>query len=979
MNRSPTSLRLASSVLLLALCRVASAQLTSLETDDLRLLYFEPHQSFLAPHVARCFHNSLDFHRQLFDYEPWEEITVLLTDFSDSGNAAAGTVPRNNVSIEVAPLDFAYETISGNERMNWIMNHELVHIAAMDQASSSDRFFRRLFGGKVTPVAEHPETMLYFYLTTPRVSVPRWYSEGIATFIETWMAGGIGRAQGSYDEMVFRSMVRDGSRFYDPVGLVSEGRKIDFQVETNSYLYGTRFLSYLAYRYSPELLIQWVSRSDGSRRYFASQFKRVFGAPLEQVWQEWIAWEQEFQRANLEAIRTYPTTPYQDLTERALGSISRSFIDTERRKLYAAFNYPGVVAHIGAISLDDGSIERIIDIKDPVVFTVTSLAFDPDTGTLFYTTDNHEHRDVRRVDPETGESATLLKDARVGDLAFNRVDRSLWGVRHLNGIATLVRIPYPYDTWQQVHSWPYGEVIYHIDVSPDGRRLSASLGEINGRHSLHIMEIDRLLEGDPTSVAEVDFGTTIPANFVFSPDGRFLYGSTYYTGVSNIFRYEPDTYELKAVSNCETGFFRPLPLGEDSLIVFRYSGDGFVPSKIEARPLEDAEPITFLGRRIVEKHPVVREWKVGSPADIDLEAMVTNREPYKPIRRLGLESLYPIIEGYKDSAAIGLRINLSDPLRLNRAFLTLSYSPDEELASDERLHAHLEYRRYDWRASFKYNYANFYDLFGPTKRSRKGYSLGVGYDRLLLLDRPRRLNLSLDTTFFGNMDQLPGYQNVEATFDELLTATARLTYSNVRSSLGHVDDEKGWRGELVVRGQRADGEPVPAVLGKLDLGLALPLGHSSIWLRNAGGITWGDPDDTLASFYFGGFGNNWVDHLEVKRYREFYALPGADLNEIAGQNFAKTMLEWNLPPLRFRHIGGSGLYLTWARTALFATALVTDLDAENRRVVRNVGMQIDFQLTSLSRLGMTLSFGYAVAFESDFPNREEIMASLKIF
>ncbi|MGB6848422.1 MAG: hypothetical protein WBG05_09490, partial [Thermoanaerobaculia bacterium] len=532
MRSPPTSPRLAWSVLLLALCRAASAQLTSVETDDLRLLYFEPHQSFLAPHVARCFYNSLGFHRQLFDYEPWEEITVLLSDFSDSGNAAAGTVPRNNVSIEVAPLDFAFETISGNERMNWIMNHELVHIVAMDQASSSDRFFRRLFRGKVMPVSEHPETMLYFYLTAPRVSVPRWYSEGIATFIETWMAGGIGRAQGSYDEMVFRSMVRDGSHFYDPVGLVSEGRKIDFQVETNSYLYGTRFLSYLAYRYSPESLIQWVSRSDGSRRYFASQFKRVFGAPLEQVWQEWIAWEHEFQRANLEAIRTYPTTPYQDLTERALGSISRSFFDSGRRKLYAAFNYPGVVAHIGAISLDDGSIERIIDIKDPVVFTVTSLAFDPDTGTLFYTTDNHEHRDLRRVDPETGESETLLKDARIGDLAFNRVDRSLWGVRHLNGIATLVRIPHPYDTWQQVHSWPYGEVIYHLDVSPDGRRLSASLGEINGRHSLRVMELDRLLMDDPTAVAEVDFGTTIPANFVFSPDGRFLYGSTYYTGVS---------------------------------------------------------------------------------------------------------------------------------------------------------------------------------------------------------------------------------------------------------------------------------------------------------------------------------------------------------------------------------------------------------------------------------------------------------------
>jgi hypothetical protein len=30
------------------------------------------------------------------------------------------------------------------------------------------------------------------------------------------MAGGLGRAQGPYDEMVFRSMVLDGTRFPDP-------------------------------------------------------------------------------------------------------------------------------------------------------------------------------------------------------------------------------------------------------------------------------------------------------------------------------------------------------------------------------------------------------------------------------------------------------------------------------------------------------------------------------------------------------------------------------------------------------------------------------------------------------------------------------------------------------------------------------------------------------------------------------------------
>ena len=59
-------------------------------------------------------------------------------------------------------------------------------------------------------------------------------------------------------------MVRDSSYFYDYVGLESEGTTIDFQIGANSYLYGTRFISYLAYMHGPESVLNWVNRS--SRR-----------------------------------------------------------------------------------------------------------------------------------------------------------------------------------------------------------------------------------------------------------------------------------------------------------------------------------------------------------------------------------------------------------------------------------------------------------------------------------------------------------------------------------------------------------------------------------------------------------------------------------------------------------------------------------------------------------------------------------------
>jgi len=977
-RRAATGLTLA--VLSLLASPLARAQLKELETKDLRLLYFDPSLTYVTPHAGRCFHNALAFHQKLFSYTPTGPVTVLLDDFADSGNAAATAVPRNFVKVDMAPLSFAFETVVANERVNWLMNHELVHVTAVDQAASSERFFRGLFRGKVAAVPEQPESILYFYLTSPRAAAPRWYQEGLAVFVETWMAGGQGRAQGAYDEMVFRSMVRDGARFYDPLGLVSEGVKVDFQTEVNSYLYGTRFLSYLAHERSPELVIEWARRGKDTKAYYASQFKKVFGRSLGDAWRDWVEWEGGFQRKNLEAIRQYPITAHQDISPQALGSVSRAYYDAQKKTLYAGLNYPGIVSHLGKISLADGKVEKILDIKGPRIYTVTSLAWDPKARTLFYTSDNNAFRDLRSVSPDTGRSRTLIKDARVGELVWSASDRSLFGIRTLNGLATLVRIAEPYSEWQSLYTWAYGEVAYDLDLSPDASLVSFSHGDASGRQSLRVARVETLRKGDASPVTQFDFGSAIPSNFVFSPDGNYLYGSSYYTGVSNIFRYELASGKLEAVSNAETGFFRPLPTGDDQLIVFRYTGNGFIPTRIDAKQLEDVKEIVFLGQQIAEKHPIVQEWKLGSPAAIPLDSMITGRGQYASVRGIRLESLYPVVQGYKDSAAVGLRANFSDPLFLNRASLSASYSPDRDLPEDERYHVRGELTRYDWTLGFQLNGADFYDLFGPTKTSLKGWALGLGHKRSLVYDVPRRLDLEADVTYYGDLDRIPDFQGIPTNFTDVLATRVRLRYQDYRHSLGYVDEEKGLGFELGFAGDRVKGEVFPKLYSNLDLGLALPIKHSSVWLR--GSLGWGPGDDReepLANFYFGGFRNNWVDHREERRYREPYSFPGLEINELGGTNYARGMLEWDLPPLRFRGAGTPSFYLSWLRPAAFASVLVTNADdSARRRTITNAGGQIDLRIGMLSRLELTLSAGYAAAFESGQETRRQGMLSLKI-
>ncbi len=967
-------------LLLLTGARDAAAQLVAAETADASVVYLAPMQSFIAPYAQRTVENALAFHRKLFDYTPTERMTVLLTDYSDSGNASAETVPHNVVTARLAPLSFAYETFTANERMNYLMNHEFVHVVTSDRASKGDRHFRTLFSGKVAPTAEHPESLLYFYLTAPRRATPRWYQEGIAVFLDTWMAGGLGRAQGPYDEMVFRSMTLDGSRFFDPLGLSSELTKTDFRLESNSYLYGGRFMNYLAYQYSPEALIRWVSRTDGSKAYYASQFARVFGKPLEQVWQDWIAFEKDFQRRNIAEIRKYPVTPFTDVSPRALGSLSRAFVDQDAQVLYAGLNYPGTLAYVGAISLKDGSVRRIRNIRGPRVYTVTSMAFDPKARVLFYTADNGGLRDLMRLDPATGRERMLFKDLRAGDLAFGRADASLWGIRTFNGICTLIRIPAPYTEWKQVYSWPYGEVVYDLDLSADGTQLVLAHGQINGQQTLRVFPVSALLRGDATATHTFTLGTAIPSTFTFSPDGRHLYGSSYYTGVSNIFRFDLITEQMQALTNSETGFFQPTLMPDGSLLVFRYTGEGFVPSRIAAfTPLEDLSAISFLGHETVEKRPVLKTWIAGSPAAVPLDTLSRGTKPYRPFARLQLESLYPSVEGYKDTVAVGAHLRFSDPIGFNHLTFNAGISPAGGLDDSERLHLRGEYRRYDWTARAALNDTDFYDLFGPTKTSRKGYALSLGHMNYLIFDQPKQLSLNVKGQFSGNLDQLPEFQNVAVDVTRLATVTADLSYTNVRSSLGSIDDEAGTRWSVIARGDRVNGGTFTRLRGTYDLGVPLPAGHSSLWLRGAGGLAPQDASEPFANFYFGGFGNNYVDYRDVKRYRDYSAFPGAELNEIGGRNFVKGTADLNLPPLRFSRLGTPGFYASWIRPAVFASALATNLDdSASRRTVTSVGTQLDLKITAMSSIDLTVSVGAGVVFEQGRDARREIMASLTL-
>ena len=454
----------------------------------------------------------------------------------------------------------------------------------------------------MAPTAEDPLSIFYSYLTNPRRYAPRWYHEGLAVFMETWMAGGIGRAQNGYDEMVFRTMVRDGAYFYDLVGIESEGTAADFQMGQLSYLYGTRFVSYLALPVRPREGHRVGQARPGTKRSFSRQFKQVFGlGSMDALAGVDRLGATAGRQANLDSIRQYPVTPLEvGPSERALGSVSRSYFDPDTRQMFAAVRYPGEFAHIAAIDIDTGKMRKICDIATPALYFVTLLAYDDSTGTLFYTTNNARGwRDLNTVDVATGKTEAAGPWARTGDLAFNRADRSLWGIMHHNGLVAHRADPAALRRGVcRVMPLSYRQDFYDIDVSPDGQFLTGTLVDVGGRSQARSGRTSTVCSwARPSSRNCANSRRTSPLNFVYSPDGRHLYGTSYLTGTSNIFRYDFETEDMDAVSNAETGLFRPIPAGSDSLIAFEYTGDGMSPSCMADDHPRGHRPRAVPGRR----------------------------------------------------------------------------------------------------------------------------------------------------------------------------------------------------------------------------------------------------------------------------------------------------------------------------------------------------------------------------------------------
>jgi hypothetical protein len=644
------------------------------ESEHFKIIYRINHAP-LVNHILSSAENSLKRLMSVFDYKPAGKIVINTYDVSDYGFGATTTIPQNYIRLEIEPLEPGYEAVPYNERIQWLLSHELVHIAVNDKKSSLGSIIRGLFG-KVPPEKTQPFTAIYSVPGNFKRYTPRWYHEGIAVFLETWLSGGYGRTLGNFDEMYFRTCVLEGKRFPSHWEIETILSHNSIFLENVFYFYGARFVSYLSIHYSVNQVIEWYKTyTNEGLTGFIGKFSEIFGKDFYTAWDEFIAAEKEFQNENLSILESTKLTEVNNLSANNFGWVTQPYFDSKTLSVIYGYHRSATLATLQKFHLLTKNSEDLTTLPTPSMYQVASTAFDESNNLFFYTTNNNKlFRDVWVVDLLTKEKKLLFPDSRIGNITISAGTNDLWGVQQQGGLSTLVFIEYPYQSVNPVFTFDFSEELSHLSVTKSGEKLAAVVHQASGQQSIIIFEKNNLLSGEPVNY-QIITSEGSPENPSWSDDELSLYWNAYTNGVSNIYRYDFKHSKTVALTNCKTGLFKPVEISSDSLFAFEFSTDGFNPVMIANKPAHYLPAIQYYGQRIVNKDLRIYDWVLADAAKVVDQTEFSNEESYSGLSNLHLHSFVPVISGFQGQVVLGLFTRVSDPLLLHDFIMELGVSP----------------------------------------------------------------------------------------------------------------------------------------------------------------------------------------------------------------------------------------------------------------------------------------------------------------
>jgi hypothetical protein len=612
-------------VLLILAAPVAQAADPSLEWRTITTPHFYIHyyksdrhdEADIARRVARAAEAA---HRRLaptLRHVPSIRTHIVLTDDTDGANGSAQIVPMNIIRLfATGPSSLS----SLNDYDDWfygLIMHEYTHILHIDTIHGVARIVNAVLGKT----------------WAPNQIQPRWFVEGLAVYYESERTSG-GRNRSAVYDMYLRMAVLEG-KLLEMDHITSNTRY--YPRGTVPYLYGSRFIKYIADRYGEDKLTE-ISHAYGGTviPYSINRVAhRVLGKTYIELYDDFKEHLRRRYALQKELAARRGLTPFSRVTDYGESCGSPRFsadgrelvwIDTDGRS-YSAFKIMDVAT---------GRVTERYDVDGG-----SGVGFTPDGRQLVYGRTNiwktyYHYHDIYVRDRESGRERQLTSGLRARDPAVSPDGRRVVFTTNDLGSMGLAVIPFEGGKHEVLYRGRDGDQIFAPRWSPDGRYLTYSHWRRGGERDIVVMEVasrtaqritaDRALDTDP----------------MFSSDGKRIYFTSDRTGIFNIYCYDLERKELSQVSNLLGGAFVPAISPDEKrayYVGFSAKGYDLHEMKLDRAAYKPALP--YINTRPEPDLPTVARPPSTAKKQASLAGVPGVEETYKDAPYSPLPTIYP--------------------------------------------------------------------------------------------------------------------------------------------------------------------------------------------------------------------------------------------------------------------------------------------------------------------------------------------------
>jgi len=577
---------------------------------------------------------------QYLDWQPLGRTEIVLTDEYDVSNGYASPYPANRMTLYLSSPD----EVNGLEDYgNWlelVFTHEYLHILHLDKASGTPNFLRHLFGR--------------FLLLFPNMFQPPWLIEGLATHVETDRDRAVGRGQSSYFDMLMRMETLNGLK---PLRQVNQPLA-SWPMGSVPYLYGVFFYQFLADRYGEAKIQQLVGNYSRNVIPFRinSNTRQVLGKDLDQLWAEFRADLDQRYAEQRRLVRASGESYGRRLTQSGYfdGPLVQGADGTLYYIEYDAMQRPALMRLVPG-----GKPERLTEVG-----FASRLALHPERGLLLVEPELCENAsyyyDLYRYDFNGEHKRRLTECGRYRMAAWSPSGENIIAVHNEAGENALHLLDDNGKRIAVLWQGSQGEVISHIDWSPDGKSVIASLWRPGRGWDLALFDLAKRQWSQLTHTRGIENHPH------FCADSRHILFSADYDGIYNIYRMALGNGQIEQLTNVLGGAFFPRLSADGAVLSYiGYSAEGFdlYRQPLSDNPVRLVEPEQGSGAVLPSPPPAIEVGKVHD---------------YSPYRSLRPTWWFPSLYVDQDRTEIGFITAGSDTLQRHNYALGLGYDAQNE-------------------------------------------------------------------------------------------------------------------------------------------------------------------------------------------------------------------------------------------------------------------------------------------------------------